>query len=306
MTRPAPIQLIGVPLDLGAGRRGVDMGPSALRIAGIAETLRDLGHEVDDAGNVAVPQRETIPVGDSALRYLGPIAQVCGDLYARTAEAIARGRYPLVLGGDHSLAVGSIAAAADAARADGERLGVIWLDAHGDMNTGQTSPSGNVHGMPLAALLGDGADALTSIGDVTPAVQPADVALIGIRAIDRREADAIREIGVNAFTMRDIDERGFPATIREAVSTLRGRGCSRLHVSFDVDFIDPSIAPGVGTRSRGGPTYRESHLVMELLADSGLVRSADVVEVNPCLDTENATAKLAVELVASLFGKRIL
>jgi arginase len=202
--------------------------------------------------------------------------------------------------------MGSVAAVADAARRDGGRLGVVWLDAHGDMNSGSTSPSGNVHGMPLAALLGDGPDMLTKIGDRHPALAPNEVALIGIRAIDRREADAIRAMGVHAFTMRDIDGSGIGAAIRSAVAALKEAGCTSLHVSFDVDFIDPSIAPGVGTRVRGGPTYRESHFVMELLADTGMVTSADVVELNPCLDRENATARLSVELVASLFGKRIL
>ncbi|MCP4867720.1 MAG: arginase [Proteobacteria bacterium] len=300
------IRLLGVPLDLGAGRRGVDMGPSALRIAGIGEALTALGHSVEDGGNVSVPQRETTPVGDPTLRYLGPIAQVCGDLYARTAAAIAAGRVPLVLGGDHSLAVGSVAAAADAARAAGGRLGLVWLDAHGDMNTGATSPTGNVHGMPLAALLGDGPESMTKLGDRFPAVDPGDVALIGIRAIDRREADSIHATGVNAYTMRHVDEHGIYDTVTAAVAALKKRGCTRLHVSFDVDFIDPSIAPGVGTRVPGGPTYREAHLVMELLADTGMVTSVDVVELNPCLDRENATAVLSVELLTSLFGKQIL
>lgn len=300
------IRLLGVPLDLGAGRRGVDMGPSALRIAGIGEALASLGHRVEDGGNISVPQRETIPVGDPTLRYLGPIAQICGDLYAQTARAIADGCVPLVLGGDHSLAVGSVAAAADAARAAQGRLGLVWLDAHGDMNTGRTSPSGNVHGMPLAALLGDGPESLTHVGGRCPAVDPGDVALIGIRAIDDREAEAIHATGVNAFTMRHVDVHGISSTLHAAVEALKKRGCTRLHVSFDVDFLDPGIAPGVGTRVPGGPTYREAHLVMELLADTAMVTSVDVVELNPCLDRENATAALSVELLTSLFGKRIL
>ncbi len=300
-----PVRLIGVPLDLGAGRRGVDMGPSALRIAGMSAALRDLGCDVQDTGNVAVPQREGLDVGDARLRFLDPIAGVCADLYRRTLEALDDGCVPVVLGGDHSLAMGSAAAAAAAARADGGRLGLIWLDAHGDMNTSVTSPSGNVHGMPLAALFGEGHRSLTGLGDRNPAVDPGDVALIGIRHIDGDEADAIRATGVHAFTMRDIDEGGVRGIVQAALAALLPR-CDRLHVSFDVDFVDPSIAPGVGTRVRGGPTYRESHLVMEMLADTGLVRSVDVVELNPCLDHENATARLAVELVTSLFGKRIL
>lgn len=302
---PRAVRLIGVPLDLGAGRRGVDMGPSALRIAGVAEALRSLGCDVDDQGNVPVPGREGLDVGDPELRYLPQIATVCRHLYERTRAALEAGRVPIVLGGDHSLAMGSAAAAADAARADGGRLGLIWLDAHGDMNTGATSPSGNVHGMPLAALIGDGATPLTTIGERSPAVDPQDVALIGIRHIDSEEADAIVATGVNAFTMRNVDERGIRGVVEAALAALLPR-CDRLHVSFDIDFVDPSIAPGVGTRVLGGPTYRESHFVMEMLADTGLVRSVDVVELNPCLDHENATARLAVELVTSLFGKRIL
>ncbi len=302
---PRRIELIGVPLDLGAGRRGVDMGPSALRIAGVGAALERLGFEVHDTGNIDVPQRETLAVGDSKHRYLDAIASVCRSLYERTRAALDSGATPLVLGGDHSLAMGSVAASATAAREAGEQLGVVWLDAHGDMNTAVTSPSGNVHGMPLAALLGQGPDALARLAGSSPALSAEDVALIGVRAIDRAEASSIRRTGVNAFTMRDIDERGVQAVLGEAIDALLPR-CSRLHVSFDIDFIDPAIAPGVGTRVRGGPTYRESHLVMELLADTGRVVSADIVELNPILDRENITAALGVELLESLFGKQIL
>lgn len=302
---PRALELIGVPIDLGAGRRGVDMGPSALRIARIRETLTALGHDVVDAGNVDVPQRETLETGAPELRFLGPIATVCKDLYAATRSAIDRQRIPIVMGGDHSVAMGSIAAVADACRARGERLGVIWLDAHGDMNGPATTPSGNIHGMPLACLLGRGAEPLTTIADRVPAIDAPDVALIGIRAIDRPEAEVIRASGVRTWTMRDIDEHGVRTVLGDAIEDLR-RSCDVLHVSFDVDFLDPGIAPGVGTRVRGGPNYREAHLCMELLADSGVVRSVDVVELNPILDRENASAELAVELLASLFGKRIL
>jgi arginase len=298
------IRLLGVPLDLGAGRRGVDMGPSALRIAGIARELERLGCRVEDGGNVVVPQREEEDTGDATLRYLEPIVQVCRALYDRTLAAALDGRVPVVLGGDHSLAMGSVPAMAEAARRDGGRLGLVWLDAHGDMNTPATSPSGNIHGMPLACLLGSGAPALISIGGPGPAVSPEDVALIGVRAIDRQEAAAIRATGVQAWTMRDIDHDGMGATLTAALEALAH--CDRIHVSFDVDFLDPRIAPGVGTRVRGGPDYREAHLVMEMLADSGKVGSVDVVELNPILDQENVTAELAVELVASLFGRAIL
>jgi len=298
------LQLIGVPLDLGAGRRGVDMGPSALRIAGIAESLEALGYCLVDTGNIAVPQRETLPVGAEGLRYLDPIAEVCRGLYTATTEALEAGALPITLGGDHSLAVGSVAAAADFARSRGERMGLIWLDAHGDMNSAVSSPSGNIHGMPLSCLLGDGAEPLVRIGKRRPALDAEDVVLLGVRAIDAAEASLIRASGVKTMTMRDLDGYGMQRVMEESLEHLGD--CSRLHISFDVDFLDPGIAPGVGTRVRGGPNYREAHLAMELLADTGRVTSVDVVELNPCLDLENATASLAVELLESLFGKRIL
>ncbi len=304
MSRRA-LELIGVPIDLGAGRRGVDMGPSALRIAGLAEALRGLDYEVHDGGNVDVPQRETLVQGDPTLRFLPAITTVCRSLYTATRRALEAGRAPVVLGGDHSVAMGSVAAAADHARAAGGRTGVIWLDAHGDMNSPETTPSGNIHGMPLGCLLGHGAEPLVTIAERVPAVDPEDVALIGIRAIDPPEADVIRASKVNVFTMRELDARGVNAVMEEAIECLLPR-CDRLHVSFDVDFLDPGIAPGVGTRVRGGPDYREAHLVMEILADTGLVRGVDVVELNPILDRENTSGELATELLASLFGKRIL
>ncbi|MBJ96133.1 MAG: arginase [Rickettsiales bacterium] len=302
--KPAALRLIGVPLDLGAGRRGVDMGPSALRIAGITRTLEEMGYLVVDVGNIEVPQRETLEVGDRELRYLAPIAEVCESLYCATLEALEANSLPIALGGDHSLAVGSVAAAADFARSRGQRLGLIWLDAHGDMNSAVTSPSGNIHGMPLSCLLGDGAPQLANIAARQPALDPDDVVLLGVRAIDAAEASVIRAAGIKTMTMRDLDSVGMRQVVAESLEHLQD--CAYLHISFDVDFLDPGIAPGVGTRVRGGPSYREAHLAMELLADSGRVRSVDVVEVNPCLDRENATAELAVELLASLFGKRIL
>lgn len=302
---PTTIRLLGVPLDLGAGRRGVDMGPSAIRLAGIHRTLESLGVRVLDGGNIEVPQRETLVEGDPSLRFLDPIAAVCSALYRRSRTALELGEVPIVLGGDHSLAVGSVAASADDARRRGERLGVVWLDAHGDMNNPSSSPTGNVHGMPLAAVVGDGAAALTGIAQRQPAVDPGDVALIGLRSVDARESELVRRSGVHAWTMRDVDEKGLRGVLSDALDLLLRR-CSRLHISFDVDFLDPSIAPGVGTRVRGGPSYREAHLTMEMLADTRLVTSVDVVELNPILDRENETAELVVELLASLFGKRIL
>jgi len=281
------------------------MGPSALRIAGIAERLAALGRDVEDRGNVDVPQRETLALGDRSKRYADAIGDVCRRAYEAVHAACSDGGIPVILGGDHSLAAGSVAALADVARAEGGRLGVVWLDAHGDMNTPHTSGTGNVHGMPLACLLGDGPDTMTGFSSRATALDPEDVALIGIRAIDQLEAAAIRGTGVHAYTMRDVDERGIRTILTEAIDALLHR-CDRLHVSFDVDFLDPSIAPGVGTRVRGGPNYREAHLVMELLADTGLVCSVDVVELNPILDRENETGELAVELLESLFGKQIL
>jgi arginase len=299
------LQLIGVPLDLGAGRRGVDMGPSALRIAGITESLQALGYSLVDVGNISVPQRETLPpAAAEGLRYLEPIVEVCRGLYTATTAALEAGALPITLGGDHSLAVGSVAAAADFARSRGERMGLIWLDAHGDMNSAVSSPSGNIHGMPLSCLLGDGAESLVSIGLRQPAMDVGDVVLLGVRAIDAAEAALIRASGIKTMTMRDLDGYGMQRVMEDTLEHLGH--CSRLHISFDVDFLDPGIAPGVGTRVRGGPNYREAHLAMELLADTGRVTSVDVVELNPCLDRENATASLAVELLESLFGKRIL
>jgi arginase len=298
------VQLIGVPLDLGAGRRGVDMGPSALRIAGVATALGELGLGVTDAGNIVVAQREELSTGAASHRYLAPIVECCRRLHGVALKALRAGHVPVVLGGDHSLAVGSIAAAADHADELGERLGVVWLDAHGDMNDGSTSPSGNVHGMPLAALLGRGAPTLVGVGRISPSLKPDQVALFGVRHIDAPEARVIRASGVHTTTMRDVDERGMRGALDAALGSLAD--CDRIHVSFDVDFLDAQLAPGVGTPVRGGPDYREAHLVMETLADTGRVTSVDVVELNPILDERNRSAEVAVELLQSLFGKRIL
>lgn len=296
------IRLIGAPLDLGAGRRGVDMGPTALRIAGLSETLRGMGYAVTDAGNLPVPQRETLLEKDRNRRFAGPIGELCRRLSGSVTEALHMGATPLVLGGDHSLTMGSAAAAAAFAQAQGGRLGVLWLDAHGDMNTPDTTPSGNVHGMALAQLLGRFRD--RSLGP-SGIVEGPDVALLGVRDLDDAEGPAILDAGVRVATMRDIDRQGLENVVKEHVGALLQR-CTHLHVSFDVDFVDPDIAPGVGTPVRGGPTYRDAHLVMELLADTGAVLSVDVVEVNPVLDHGNRTAELAVDLLASLFGRKIL
>jgi len=300
------IRIIGVPLDMGASRRGVDMGPSAMRVAGLEARLEALGHQVTDGGNIRVEVAETRASGSSSARYLTEIAETC----TRTAEAVVRtleeGIVPLVLGGDHSLAAGSVSGVAEFYRRRNERIGVIWLDTHSDINTPETSPSGNVHGMPLAALLGLGPEALQDIYGFSPKVAPENTVLIGIRDIDSAERDNIRRAGVaEVYTMRDIDERGMRTVMEEALRAA-GRGTAGYHVSLDMDWIDPEDAPGVGTPVRGGATYREAHLAMEILADHGRMVSFEIVEVNPVIDEHNRTAELAVELACSAFGKKIL
>lgn len=301
----ARIRIIGVPLDLGASRRGVDMGPSALRIAQLEARLEALGHEVEDAGNIPVPERELLTGVTSALGLLPAIAKVCHDLSERTARAVREGVAPLVLGGDHSLAAGSLAGVATAHAERGQRVGLIWLDAHGDINTPESSPTGNVHGMPVAHLLGHGDPLLTRLAIPGPAVRPENVALVGVRDLDQAERANVRQFGITVFTMRDVDERGLRDVMREAIA-IATRGTAGMHVSCDADWVDPADAPGVGTPVRGGATYREAHLAMEMIADSGRMVSMDIVEINPVLDEMNRTAELCVGLVTSGFGLRIL
>jgi arginase len=300
------VHLLGVPLDLGGNRRGVDMGPSAFRIAGLGRRLAALGHPVVDRGDIAVPIAETCNPGDPRKKYIDDIAAVCARLYDGALDALGDDASPVVLGGDHSLAAGSVSAsAAWARRTQGKPVGLIWIDAHGDMNTPSTSPSGSVHGMPLAALLGEEPAELARIGGFSPTVLPAHTVLIGVRNLDEREKDAVRRSGVHVFTMKDIDRRSVAAVAEQAVQ-LAGDKTAGIHVSFDLDACDPSIAPGVGTAVRGGLNYREAHLLMEVVADSGLLTALDLVEVNPTLDVRNATADLGVELALSALGKRIL
>lgn len=300
------VRLIGVPMDLGASRRGVDMGPSAIRIAGAAQRLRALGHTVDESQNIQVPAREELPAtADGRVHFVAAITGACAQLAMETAQTVRSGGLPVVLGGDHSLAAGSIAGAATALAERGERLGVIWVDAHSDIHTPESSASGNIHGMPLAHLLGHGEEGLASIASPSPAVLPEHVVLVGLRDVDGPEREHIREWGIRAFTMRDIDERGLAAVMREAIG-IATNGTAGLYVSFDMDFIDPLDAPGVGTPVRGGASYREAHLAMELINDCGRLLGMDVVEVNPVLDKHNGTAELAVELIASALGKRVL
>ncbi len=300
-----PIHILGVPLDLGAGRRGVDMGPSAFRIAGLDEKIAALGYSVVDRGDLPVPTPETRGPGDLRKKYIAEIAAVCAQLYRSLTESLSAGALPIVLGGDHSLGAGSVAAAASAAGEAGTPLGLIWVDAHGDMNTPSSSQSGNVHGMPLAAILGQDPEELATLGAGRPMVPPERVALLGIRNLDDRERDLVRASGVHAFTMKDIDRRGIAEVTGQALEAV-GRGGARLHVSFDLDVCDPSIAPGVGTPVKGGLDYREAHTLMEMIADSRRLASLDLVEVNPILDVRNATATLGTELALSALGLNIL
>jgi arginase len=300
------IRILGVPLDLGASRRGVDMGPSAMRVAGLEARLEALGHQVADGGNIRVEIAETQTSGSRNAHYLAEITETC----SRTAEAVlktlADGMTPLLLGGDHSLAAGSVSGVSEFYRREGQKIGLVWIDAHTDINTPSTSPSGNVHGMPLAALLGLGPEPLAKIYGFAPKIAADNTVLVGIRDIDDAERANIRQAGVtHVYTMRDIDERGMRAVMEEALAAA-GNGTAGYHVSLDMDWIDPEDAPGVGTPVRGGATYREAHLAMEILADRGRLLSFELVEVNPVIDEHNRTADLAVELASSAFGKKIL
>jgi len=297
------IHILGVPMDLGAGRRGVDMGPSAIRIAGLADKLKILGHSVSDGGDIAIKSPEQLRIRDPRLKYLPEIVRACTILSHRVSKIMTHGDFPLILGGDHSIAMGTIAGLAAYAREHSKKLGILWIDAHGDMNTDKTSPSGNIHGMPLAASVGLGALELRSVGGDFRKADPRKVALVGVRDLDGEERKAIRHQGMHVFTMKEIDNDGMGTVIRRALRTLKG--VDLLHVSLDLDSIDPSVAPGVGTPVKGGLDYREAHLLMESVADSGMMSSLEVVEVNPILDSRNQSAEFAVELVQSLFGKKI-
>jgi arginase len=297
--------IIGVPMDLGAGRRGVDMGPSAIRIAGLNQAISLLGYDVTDSGNVHVNPPEAMDEASARARYLPQIAQASRELCAKVEAALEKGSLPVVLGGDHSIAIGSVAGVAAHHRRKDEKIGVIWLDAHTDVNTPETTPSGNIHGMPLAALLGKGASELTDVGGFSPKVLPENTAIIGARSVDPGERQLLKSMGVRVFTMSEVDERGMADVAREAV-VIASQGTAGFHVTMDMDFIDPFYAPGVGTPERGGATYREGHLAMEKMADSGNVLSVELTEVNPVYDTANQTAQLAVEMILSALGKKIL
>ena len=300
MTAGREIAVIGATLDLGQGRRGVDMGPSAIRYAGLEDRLVSLGHVVRDHGNVETAVPEATTVQDERARFLPEIKETCASIAAKVVEESRAGALPLVLGGDHSVAMGTLGGLASVHGAGG----VVWIDAHADINTPETSPSGNVHGMPLAAALGLAGEAFASEAWPLPALDPRRVALLGLRQADAGERKLLREAGVRVFTMSEIDRIGVERAIREALDRVAGTGF--VHVSLDMDALDPEVAPGVGTPVRGGLTYREAHLALELVAESGLAGSLEVVEVNPILDRENTTATTAVELVASALGATII
>jgi arginase len=299
------IVLLGVPMDLGGGRRGVDMGPSAVRIAGLEAGLRRMGLPFEDRGNVGVPQPESREPRDPRARFLGEIVHVCQRLRLRVERVLEEEAFPLVIGGDHSIAVGTVAALSSFHHRRGERIGLMWFDAHGDMNTPETSPSGNIHGMPLAACLGRGASELTRLGERFPMIDADCCALVGVRDLDQGERREIQEAGIRVFTMREIDTLGMHEVMGRALEVVNS-GTAGFHLSFDLDGTDPSFAPGVGTPVPGGTDFRESHLVMESAADTGRLLGLELTEINPILDERNRTAEAAVQLVLSAMGKRIL
>lgn len=301
-----PVTVLGVPMDLGAGRRGTDMGPSAVRLAGLHRQLARAGFDdVEDLGDVDVPAVETLREGDDTAKHVDAIAAACRTVARSVRKILVRGRVPVVLGGDHSLAAGSASGVAAHFRKAGRRIGILWVDAHGDINTPATTRSGNVHGMPLAALLGLPPSPLANIEGTFRKVDADRVALVGIRDLDDGERDTLREQGCKVFTMTEIDERGIAAVMRDAIRVVSGPEAGPFHVSFDLDGVDPRYAPGVGTAVEGGLTYREAHFAMELVAETQRMSSMDVVELNPVLDEKNRTGRLAMELILSALGKRI-
>jgi arginase len=299
------VAMIGVPMDLGGGRRGVDMGPSAIRIAGLEDGIRRLGLLYEDRGNLAVPAPESREPRDPRARFLGEISRACQRLRVKVEKVLEDGAFPLVVGGDHSIAVGTVAAISSYHHRRNQRIGLIWFDAHGDMNTPDTSPSGNIHGMPCAAVLGRGAPELVGLGDVVPMVDPRNAVIVGVRDLDQYEREEIKSTGVKVFTMRDIDMWGMNEIMRRALAIATDGTCG-FHLSFDMDGTDPNVAPGVGTPVAGGTDLRESHLVMEHAFESGKLLGLEITEINPILDERNKTAEFAVQLVLSAMGKRII
>ena len=299
------VAMIGVPMDLGGGRRGVDMGPSAIRIAGLEDGIRRLGLQYEDRGNLAVPAPESREPRDPRARFLGEISRACQRLRVKVEKVLEDGVVPLVVGGDHSIAVGTVAAISSYHHRRNQRIGLIWFDAHGDMNTPDTSPSGNIHGMPCAAILGRGAPELVGLGDIVPMVDPRNAVIVGVRDLDQYEREEIKSTGVKVFTMRDIDMWGMNEIMRRALA-IATEGTCGFHLSFDMDGTDPQVAPGVGTPVPGGTDLRESHLVMEHAFESGKLLGLEITEINPILDERNKTAEFAVQLVLSAMGKRII
>jgi arginase len=296
------ISIIGVPMDLGQMRRGVDMGPSAIRYAGVVERLENLGYEMKDLGDIEIGQAERVHNNpDTNLRNLKAVAEASGKLASTVDEVISSGDFPLIFGGDHSIAIGTLAGVSK----HYENLGVIWYDAHGDLNTGDTSPSGNIHGMPLAVSLGIGHEDLTSIGGSEPKIKPENIVIIGARSLDEGERELIKEKGIKVYTMHEVDRMGMAKVMEDAITYLKDR-TDGVHLSLDLDGLDPSDAPGVGTPVLGGISYRESHLAMEMLEEAKIITSAEFVEVNPILDEKNKTATVAVALMGSLFGEKLL
>ncbi|MCR9248313.1 MAG: arginase [bacterium] len=304
-TAKTMLRLLGVPMDLGAGRRGVDMGPSAIRIAGVRAALEKLGYGVTDDGDVGVPAPETRDPGPTNARYLDPIYHVCNRLRLRVRRALEAGDVPVVLGGDHSIAMGTVSGVAEHYRNQGHKIGLIWVDAHADMNTPDSSPSGNVHGMPLATLLGQGHPRLVEMGGFHPKVEPQHVCLIGIRDIDATEREIVKRSGIHAYTMRDVDERGMRAIMEESIGFVTA-GTAGFHVSYDLDGMDPRDVPGTGTPVKGGISWREANLLMEMVSDTKRMLSLEVTELNPILDVKNQSGEVAVDVILSAFGKRIL
>jgi arginase len=299
------VRVIGFPMDLGAGRRGVDMGPSALRIAGVGDKLTALGYTVLDSGDVDIKTAEIQDIANPRLRYLPEITHACTVLADEVESALDNDEFPLVLGGDHSMAIGTIAGIAAHCKKNNKRLGVIWIDAHSDINLPDTSPSGNIHGMPVAVSLGLGAPELTKIGGDFVKLHPHEIVMIGLRSVDEGERELIKKLKIESYTMADVDKQGIHRIIAKVLSSMRAK-VDHLHVSFDLDSVDPMFASGVGTPVPGGLTYREAHLIMEAIADTGYMASMEVAEVNPILDNKNASAEAAAELIASSMGKRIL
>lgn len=299
------VEIIGVPLDLGANMRGANMGPGTVRMARLHEKISVLGYTIDDTGDMNIPVRETISDKDAQDHYLSSIVKVCKALSEKVEKALGRGHVPIVLGGDHCIAIGSITGAAEFRKKQGQSMGLIWIDAHADMNTPTTSPTGNIHGMPLATILGQGHDVLVNLGTDAVRVKPQNVALIGIRTLDHLEKKMCKEGGIRYFTMREIDERGMAAVMKDAIAVAT-KDTSGIHVSFDIDAIDPLYAPGVSTPVTGGLSYREAHLALEMIADTGALQSMDFVELNPMNDLTHKTAELTVELIQSALGKSIV